>query len=887
MTRTLPLRLPPLPGEAMDSWLEAAAAQLRAPLADLLGAVGLHKRAWVWRVPWLVLLEDEEADSVAATTGIPQTVLRAMTLAHFDQRAVLVDRGRRNVDHFRSWKHGTGTGSRYCPECLKENGGRWQLSWRLGWVYACIPHRRLLADTCPRCGARPRTVAYPGTDIPSPGRCGHLSRHDPGTRRRCLFPFSEVDVPLLAAHHPALRAQQDLADTVKAGLGSFGVYRSAEVPALDVLADIKALGRRALTVLSADQLAQLIPNDLAQLCRTAVTELPTTERKAIYNAAVTAASVTAAWTVLRQTDLRQAGARMQLLTDVAADRDRWLSPTAPQSWARYSSPMLRTAHAASLAPRMRQTDQLRYRIAAPRPGSPSADTAAVRRRAAKTPALLWPTWQVRLDPGVRLNLGTALSVALMLVDSPIDLTTASEKYLHGLIEQPVTTHVLQALRDAPQWEGIQLALIRLADYLDHHDVPIDYARRRQLDYTHLLPAAQWKQVCNDALLQPGYGRRHQHARSFLFERISGLPYEQLPGSPGPSHAFNTTLKRFPFLLTPDLLAGLDRVAHEFLACSGVLGEPLTWEPPTELLHGLDLPWPGPEDLDLEDLHRRVATGERPAEIAKTLGTDLPILRLALINHPAPAQQVTRANSRTARKGRSRSRNNRSEWRKETGLQTARRLIPEDLLEDLYVQQGQSFQKIAEDRGLHPRDVSPLVDEYGLPRHNHCPGGKADPEWLHTQYIELNRTITDIADDADVSFTVIMRWLRTHKLTRPTDPKGQRRFSRPTHDFGDADPLLQPVLSNNYHLRRLRIFLRVAGYPMFATACDEHGLSRTAVNKAFKQLEADLGGQLVDRASKGRSMQLTEFGQRVARAALPLADQLGVRPEDTERLYRIL
>ncbi|MFD3720095.1 MobF family relaxase [Streptomyces sp. NPDC058674] len=191
------------------------------------------------------------------------------------------------------------------------------------------------------------------------------------------------------------------------------------------------------------------------------------------------------------------------------------------------------------------------------------------------------------------------------------------------------------------------------------------------------------------------------------------------------------------------------------------------------------------------------------------------------------------------------------------------------------------------RGLHPRDVSPLVNEYGLPRHNHCPGGKVDPEWLRTQYIELNRTITDIANDAEVSFTVVMRWLRTHKLTRPAGPKGNRRFSFPADDFGDADPLLQPVLSNNYHLRRLRIFLRVASYPMFATACDEHGLSRTAVNNSFKKLEADLGGRLVERASKGRSMQLTEFGQSVARAVLPLADRLGVRPEESERLRHIL
>ncbi|MFF4484460.1 LysR family transcriptional regulator [Streptomyces sp. NPDC021218] len=152
---------------------------------------------------------------------------------------------------------------------------------------------------------------------------------------------------------------------------------------------------------------------------------------------------------------------------------------------------------------------------------------------------------------------------------------------------------------------------------------------------------------------------------------------------------------------------------------------------------------------------------------------------------------------------------------------------------------------------------------------------------------LLRTLTDIADGAGMSVSVVNRWIRTRKLTRPTEPKGQRRFSRPACDFGDVDPLLHPVLSNNFHLRRLRIFLRVAGYPMFATACVEHGLSRHTVNNAFKQLEGDLGGQLVERAPKGRSMQITEFGKRVARAVLPLADRLGVRPEEAERLARLL
>ena len=29
------------------------------------------------------------------------------------------------------------SGSRYCPKCLAESGGRWQLQWRLAWTFAC------------------------------------------------------------------------------------------------------------------------------------------------------------------------------------------------------------------------------------------------------------------------------------------------------------------------------------------------------------------------------------------------------------------------------------------------------------------------------------------------------------------------------------------------------------------------------------------------------------------------------------------------------------------------------------------------------------------------------------------------------------------------------
>src|SRR5262249_56815433 len=83
----------------------------------------------------------------------------------------------------------------YCPACLREDGGRWQLVWRLPWAFACPRHHRLLADTCPACRRRTH-----------PDRPGHRGEpHQPGTcttpvvqRNRgvhtpaCAYPLTDV-----------------------------------------------------------------------------------------------------------------------------------------------------------------------------------------------------------------------------------------------------------------------------------------------------------------------------------------------------------------------------------------------------------------------------------------------------------------------------------------------------------------------------------------------------------------------------------------------------------------------------------------------------------------------------------------------------------------------
>jgi hypothetical protein len=103
--RTLPIRVPPLPGEALDSWLEALAWRLATPIAQLRQALGLSRDRYravrpgtdVMSLNWAVLLSDAEANQIAAVTGIPVAAVHAMTLRRYDGRLLLLDHARRAV----------------------------------------------------------------------------------------------------------------------------------------------------------------------------------------------------------------------------------------------------------------------------------------------------------------------------------------------------------------------------------------------------------------------------------------------------------------------------------------------------------------------------------------------------------------------------------------------------------------------------------------------------------------------------------------------------------------------------------------------------------------------------------------------------------------------
>jgi hypothetical protein len=73
VVRALPIRLAPVPGEALDSYLEALACRSRATWGDIIDAVGLGTSAAPVRpgsYPWVGRLTGSPLSAVSQSTGV-------------------------------------------------------------------------------------------------------------------------------------------------------------------------------------------------------------------------------------------------------------------------------------------------------------------------------------------------------------------------------------------------------------------------------------------------------------------------------------------------------------------------------------------------------------------------------------------------------------------------------------------------------------------------------------------------------------------------------------------------------------------------------------------------------------------------------------------------
>ncbi|MEU9418339.1 TniQ family protein [Streptomyces sp. NPDC048272] len=184
--RTLSIRVAPLPDESMDSWLETLARRCSMSLPALISAFGLPR---IDRTHRLVTgLTEHHLRQVEHRLALPPGRLEQAVVPGdlFGQRAPRC---------------------RFCPECLTETQGRWNLRWWLPWALACSRHQALLHIVCPRCGTPPRQRVPGQVHLHRPARCLNRAARK---SRVCGADLGFAPSLTLFAYHSLIGVQQRL-----------------------------------------------------------------------------------------------------------------------------------------------------------------------------------------------------------------------------------------------------------------------------------------------------------------------------------------------------------------------------------------------------------------------------------------------------------------------------------------------------------------------------------------------------------------------------------------------------------------------------------------------------------------------------------------------------
>jgi hypothetical protein len=621
--RTLPIRLPPLPGEALDSWMGAIMHRSSIDLRDLLIAAGAPFPSRADHTPdYTTYLTTEEADRLARITGTDTALLHAMTLRRYDGYALALHDTRRVVRRVRLW--GRGVGSRYCPRCLAEGDGRWPLRWRLTWSIACAHHHVLLAHTCPACGRWPHR---------RPSISHQVRQHECSARtsdgRTCRADLTQSEVVPLPPVSPVLDAQEwvnSLLSRIEAG---------DDDPYLrEAFTDLTAIAARSL--LRAE------PGDFLACGQRIEQARRRHGNSALYapvDAAVIAGPFTRAVEMVRDPLSEATFTAIRSLVD----REAEVMPKGPtgqirRGITRLASASLEQQFWRAVDPHLSIGPRLRYRTCTTRPRTPAHRDRTVITRTHSLPQLLWLDWALLLFPP-QTNLTNsynyhlwraALAATIMLPgwwQQRYDIATA---LLHGDRPLPLVrllTKITQYRTDLPT------AICVLAERLDQHPAPIDYARRRKLKGNDLLPEATWTDIRRRTGTPPADQYRLPAVRRYLYQRMTGSDLYSPSGSLNLDSADKT--RNLPVILTPSLLAALDEHAAHYLTSHGI-DEPVTWSPPLTLVDHLDLPGRGMSLPDTEHAAKLIRSHLSPSAAANALGTSPEHLRLAFEpRHPTP------------------------------------------------------------------------------------------------------------------------------------------------------------------------------------------------------------------------------------------------------------
>lgn len=665
LLRTLPLRTTPLPGEALDSWLQTVARHSGATWGDIATSTGYQSAGITGARRPIATLNAEQLAALTYTTGVAPQTLWEMTPASLlpvpyattAVRTLLVP------------------GSRFCPRCLRDNSGRWPLWWRLRWAFACPTHQSLLADYCPSCRRRQRIEAPPMDFVPQPGRCDRPALGGRGrpTPSRCGALLSDAITADVPADSAVLSAQRRILEVIAAAVASGGIYGDGAVSALTYVTDLHVLGERLLPSPSSGSLS---PEVLAP-CATSTSAVNADTTRS----AIVALSASLAVAILN-CDRPEKAAEL-LRARISPDGIRPIAHRL-RGTPGASAELSRVGLYFSAGP----VDQLRGLTRR----QPVEQGSSSRQRG--IPALLWPAVAYRFvvsDLGFE-RLRHALSVAVSLTNSSIGLEEACA-HLGNTYPPRSVTRALQHLHTQPWWPACVDTLARLADDIDRTPPPIDYTRRRTLAYKKLIPDDAWHDMCWQQGILAGSGVKVRLYRCWLFERLTCSPARHCLHAIN-SPKFASALAVLPRELTPDVVAALVRVGRMFLDAQGLHREPVSWQPSLPAAVGGPVRW---DAASIARLHRMIVTeGLSMTVAAGALNTTAGVIRSILSDHPPPRDNVgCTGTDRTP------------------PMFRARRALPCDVLEKLYDSQGLSLAQIAARTQVSRSAVAALAHEYGL------------------------------------------------------------------------------------------------------------------------------------------------------------------------------
>jgi hypothetical protein len=608
--RTLPIRVPVTDGESLHSWLEALASRYRITVGELLPALGLPGP----RTPYgLILgLGSHTLRSLEWQARLPMGRLDDAVLERYSALGLAVAAGQRSAgDRQRMWVRGAGSG--FCPRCLAENGGRWELAWHLNWTFACTHHNVLMASRCLACGRRPREGENRLRLVVDSRRCCHCALESrPATQptiglSRCGAPLTDQLVQELDPGHPLIAGQKwingVLSMHAQATVAGLRVPPEAALTAVATLMRAVAargdsLGSRPVTHLAVGPVADGIslakiesPSSAAGLHSAAVYSAGTADPALFGTLATLAADILAAPSL---------PAAAEAMSWMLADPDRIISPKGVQlrrrrlEAAATGSPVLDAIVLRHRATSMDVADRLALRtgnIVPRRPPVPgtvagaggwpfsSGRLTSVPPRL--VPHVVWRPVTAALSPyGIRDTGAFAAVLSMAVVRSG---TCARWGHIATWLMLPprfgrTPSQVFRRLADTGHLEDTLASIEALVELLTEHPPPIDYARRRWLfhDLDFVTPG-RLRKAChaNGMRLKE---RRIRYATMLLWETLTGGDIRFASRRLAPRNYVDRAEYTEFRNNCADALQEYIAVEGERLLLRNSINEPVTWQP---------------------------------------------------------------------------------------------------------------------------------------------------------------------------------------------------------------------------------------------------------------------------------------------------------------------